>query len=439
MLTNGGLADIGQLAARNQVARIYLDIPGHDPDSFALRALLQFHCYRSPPDYLTFLNPDIQCPILCFSGPKILAFSIDQAIWSREFQAKPRGRDFFRRVENLFLEMNCVYAYAHTPPLPIGGPYDRICDHGGHSGKRIMDFDYAQKIEGIYEYNVLSPEHIGQIPDGLENLENCESIEVREIVSTHGNQRRNTVIQVNDSNGIDIVTEHLDVLIDRTPEPWLVEKNYLLVRRPEELPQFALNAACKAFEPVSVALFPHDFVEIALPRQVSPSDSMAHTGELQDFFRIVCPRLLDANIWVHEELQQFAGLFDRQAIFRRIPHYEKLNTNFLKIRFASKIKFDSLEVNLLLKKKPSATSTTEITALIAQWHSDVNTNADVYGKLRFITDVKQNLIGQAHGFHFLVDASKVRQSAVNLLVLMLDQLNSRSFLVQFLVFGRIRI
>lgn len=96
-------------------------------------------------------------------GIKILSLALRRDVWAGCEQSG-LAEEITREVESLFLDLDWTSGYAHSPARLITGRYSLIGAHGDNK-IRIVDFDYAHRVEQIYKTNFLSNSLLQQLKD----------------------------------------------------------------------------------------------------------------------------------------------------------------------------------------------------------------------------------------------------------------------------------
>lgn len=79
----------------------------------------------------------------------------------------------------------------------------------------------------------------------------------------------------------------------------------------------------------------------------------------------------------------------------------------------------------------------EVGELVREWLAAVDRRPDAYGAVVTLEEFKPfEIEGQVHG-QLTIDASRLQQHGLNLLVLLLDELNRKDLIVRYLVFGEL--
>ena len=132
-------------------------------------------------------------------------------------------------------------------------------------------------------------------------------------------------------------------------------------------------------------------------------------------------------------------MYDEDAMYQRLPSYGTEKVEFLKIRRTDDFDFNDLEITLLVKQGLSDSKTRKIHTLYEKWLELVEHHPDSYGTMNIIEDMKNVRLFDQNSIRFVIDGTALRQTAVNLLVLMIDEMNIEEFLVAYLIFGKIQV
>lgn len=351
--------------------------------------------YRSTPEWLRFVFPRMPERIEDTEALKVFSFSLKHELAEREL------------VEKLFVAANCVYGFGDQTVWPVSGPYQFIRDNSPQPGLRIADFDYATQIEDVYRYNYLSASHLQRIADVDEM---CRAVECKRLDGGLGVYIKDAVAG----------REYLQSLL---PAAGTAPKSFQLL-----LPGLSDTAVQKlagySFTR-SIKELP-DFTRITLTEPASVMENQQFYAGLNDFFGQPAAQLI----------VQYQGLFEPGQIFQRIPvrRFERAakDDDHVKVYSGSNVQRERLKLLFLFN---ASKGHEQVEELVREWLAAVDRRADVYGAAGIVEDFKSiEIEGKAHG-ELTIDATRLEQDALNLLVLRLDELNRKSLIVRYLVFG----
>lgn len=351
--------------------------------------------YRPTPEWLRFISPRMPERIEDTEALKIFSFSLKGELVDHEL------------VEKLFVAANCVYGFGDETMWPVSGPYQFIRDNSPQAGLRIADFDYATQIEDVYRYNYLSASHLQRIAD-VEEM--CRAVECKRLDG-------GLAVYIKDAAA---GREYLQSLI---PAAGTASKSFQLL-----LPGLSDTAVQKLAEysfTRSVKELP-DFTRVTLTAPASVIENQRFFAGLNDFLGQPAAQLI----------VQFQGLLEPGQIFQRIPvrRFERAakDDDHVKVYSGSNVQRGRLKLLFVLN---ASKGHEQVGELVREWVAAVDRRADVYGVVEVIEDFKPREIeGKVHG-ELMIDATRLQQDALNLLVLRLDELNRKNLIVRYLVFG----
>jgi hypothetical protein len=115
-------------------------------------------------------------------GMKILSLSVRLDVWQRCL-TEGIAKALDERVEQLFSGLRCLYGYGTESALPITGRVCLISDGTAQKKLRIMDFDYSQFVEGVFQLNYLSNVHLQKTGPTTSLRQSTRDIECRDLRS----------------------------------------------------------------------------------------------------------------------------------------------------------------------------------------------------------------------------------------------------------------
>lgn len=354
--------------------------------------------YRPTPEWLRFLSPRMPDRIEDAEALKIFSVSLKDELVERGL------------VEKLFVAANCVYGFGDRTMWPISGPYQFIRDNSPQAGLRIADFDYATQIEDVYRYNYLSASHLQRIAD-VDGL--CGAVECKRLDG-------GLAVYLKDAAAERAAREHLRSLI---PAAGTGPKSFQLLL--PGLPDTAVQRLAGYVFTRAVKELP-DFARVTLTEPASVAENQQFHAGLNDFFGQPAAQLI----------VQFQGLFEPGQIFQRIPvrRFERAakDDDHVKVYSGSNVQRERLKLLFVLN---ASKGHEQVRELVREWVAAVDRRADVYGAVVVIDDFKSvEMEGKVHG-ELTIDATRLEQDALNLLVLRLDELNRKNLIVRYLVFG----
>ncbi|MHC4867353.1 MAG: hypothetical protein ACYTEX_25040 [Planctomycetota bacterium] len=430
-----------ELANSREAERIYLRVPGNSPGRYAFYVYFQVVCPVLTADYLTLIDPTVPSRSECPDGLRILSISIDKAMYERTFRFTHARSELHGYVEQLFAQMKCVYGYGTETAHVISGRFLRIKDHGGGglSEKTIADFDYTRYVEGVYNYNLLSKAHVTAMGDLASNLKDEDGIEVRNIYSQDAQVGGMAVyLNPHSPENINRATPYFQPLFETVAEAPVKTRHFLLIHK-EGISTTMLEQILGQYPSKAMRVLPYDFVQVEQIAPATAYEARRGTASMQKVYRQIYPTLMNKDIYAHEYLEQFCGLFDRRMIFARVVGLGRQRADFAKVRFTGEIDFERLEMTFLVHAQPTLSSKSKMHELIHNWCGIVRNHNEEYGKLEILEELRDEKIRTKHRFHLTVNAADLRQDAVNLLVLMVDEVNQKECMVPYIVFGRLRL
>ena len=127
---------------------------------------------RYSPESIHARNPE-PIKIIVPEGIKILSFGLRRDIWAVSGRSDLATR-ITDNLESLFVDLDWISGYAHSPARLITGRYSLIGAETAHK-TRVVDFDYSHRVEQVYQTNFLSETLLKQLDDGrrLDSLDSA--------------------------------------------------------------------------------------------------------------------------------------------------------------------------------------------------------------------------------------------------------------------------
>ena len=166
---------------------------------------------RYSPESIRAGRPELS-KIAVPNGIKILSFGLRRDVWAVCARSDLATR-ITDTIQSLFVDLDWIYGYAHSPARLITGRYSLI--GAARAPKtRVVDFDYLHKVEQIYQTNFLSETLLKQLDDPL-RLDRLDSDAIRYRSLAKAGKRVGGVLQLLDYSGetIQAATHALEPLV----------------------------------------------------------------------------------------------------------------------------------------------------------------------------------------------------------------------------------
>ena len=400
------------------LVQLILQAVGNTPGVLEFFLLFENVRYRPTPEYLRFIFPRMAERIEDAEALKIFSFSLKAELFERGLRETQRS-PLLETIEKLFIAANCVYGFGNQTMWPVSGPFQFVRDNSPQAGQRIVDFDYATQIEDVYRYNYLSESHLQRIAD-VEEM--CAAVECKRLDG-------GLAVYLKDAAAEHYARNYLRSLI---PAAGTVPRSFQLL-----LPGLADTAVQRLNEysfTRSVKELP-DFTSVTLTEPASVIDNQQFYAGLNAFYESWRPLRGQS---VAQLTVQYPGLFEPGLIFQRIPvrRFERAakDDDHVKVYSASSVQREHLKLLFLLNANKRYE---EVGELVREWLAAVDRRPDAYGAVVTLEEFKPfEIEGQVHG-QLTIDASRLQQHGLNLLVLLLDELNRKDLIVRYLVFGEL--
>ncbi len=390
------------------------------------------------PDYMIFLDPDIPLKTECITALKFLSISIDKHIYEDVFGNEESRYELQMKINKLFVDMNCVYGNINKTRFPISNPFNLLkYQNESSSRQRFIDFDYANHIENVYEYNLLSGKHLLSLGDIERLFEDNYSVEVKKIFD-NSLKLYGASIYLRSGSFVDIfkIREKLRPVLAGFGESKTLQ-GYLLINKLQldrlgDIKNIKLRYPSK-----EIKVLPYDYIRIRQPDILTIEDAQRHTENLRKLYELIIPGSGKGNRYVHEYIEDYSGLFERESLYYRLPSLDLRPTDFVKVRFTDRINRDCLKINLILMSSHLKGIKNKITSLVKNWISQIESNSDVYGIIKLLKGEEYIRVKKGEVLQVVINAEGLNQEAINLLIVMLDEVNVEKCVIPYLVFGDI--
>jgi hypothetical protein len=390
---------------------------------FDFYLFLELKRAQSTPDYLRYLDPRREPFSEDVDAAKIGSLAVPLAAF-RALGSEARAQ-VVSAIEGLFVEANALYACGRTTSLPISSPYALSESSPGSAPRRLIDFDYRYHIEDLFELNWLSADHRARIrePERLQELPDTPT----RVVPRTGEAPPGLFIDASGS-GSDSRTVLRQCLRDLLSHEEPRRKASLLVPR-RQLEAVGSASLEELFPRVLVHRPSDDFIVLEGIEEAAAANPLEFERSLESFYRKA-----RGPGRAREHLVEYSGLRDRAHSFYRFPEIDALDSE-VRLRLTVRVELSRLPVLWILSQEPGASVKEEVEKIASRWQDAVRAHPAVYGRLRWTTPMRWNDAYGSPCLEGLLDASELRQEAIHLLVLLLDQANERQLRIRYVVLG----
>jgi hypothetical protein len=381
---------------------------------------------RPTPDYQLYLQPERAVVSEDPGAARICSLSFSLPAF-RALDAGTRER-IVSAVERMFIDTNALYAYGRPTPLPISSPYCLVGAGAGSKSFRIIDFDYQGHIEDLYELNWLSPAHVERVrePDRLRELSDTPARILRGSDGTdHGLFIDASRIG---SHSQTVVRRCLgDLLRYESPRR---SASLLIGRR--QLEAVGLPWLERLLPSVELRRFPYDFAELVGIHEAASANPLGFENALESYYRQAHPSSKKRG---REYMVEYPGLLEPTHVYYRFPGLDLDDSRAVKLRLADRVDLSSLPVLLILGQGLSASEREQVEQTLGRWQATVQAHPEAYGTVDWKTAPRARDKNGKVCIEGLLDARKLRQEAIHLLVQLLDEIHERKLMVPYLVLG----
>jgi hypothetical protein len=383
---------------------------------------------RPTPDYQLYLEPEREAFSEDLDAARICSLSFSLPAF-RALDAETR-EGIVSAVERMFIDTNALYAYGRTTPLPISSPYCLVGAGAGSRSFRIIDFDYQGHIEDLYELNWLSPSHMERVrePDRLRELSDTPA---RILRGSDGTDRGLFIdASRSGSHSQTVVRRCLDDLL-RYESP---RKSASLLIGRRQLEAVGLAWLGRLFPSVELRRFPYDFAELEGIQEAASANPLGFENALESYYRQSHPLGKKRG---REHMVEYSGLLEPTHVYYRFPGLDLDDSQAVKLRIADRVDLSSLPVLLILGQGLSASERERVEQTLGRWQATVQAQPEAYGTVEWKTAPRAKDRNGKACIEGLLDARKLRQEAIHLLVLLLDEIHEGKLMVPYLVLGDI--
>jgi hypothetical protein len=394
---------------------------------FEFFLILEYVRERITPDYLRYLEPETAFFTHDPESPRMASLSFDLQMF-RAYPPDTRER-IRSAVEETFVETNAFYAYGHPTRLPISGPYCLIRGGAEPPSPRIVDFDYRAHVEDVYELNWLSPGHVERIT-GKDRLNGLPDTPIRVPLDARHSPRGLHIDTGRSSNrSLAVIRECLDGLL-RYETP--TRSASLLIGR-SQLAALGLPGIERLFAGSEVRRFPHDFVEVRGIHHAANRDPLRFERTLAAFYRQAYRLGEDAR--AREHMVEYAGLRNRHEVYYRIPKLGADDSQVVNLIVTDVVDPSELPATVVVRRGLGGSDVARVEEALHRWQNAIQDDRDVYGSFAWRVELHRSERNGTVCFEGVLDATGLRQEAINLLGLLLDEVNERTLVVPYLVLG----
>jgi hypothetical protein len=421
------------------VESVLLSVPESSGAGYRLSFFLEKRREKDLVEYLRFLLPEAPKAADEVDRVKLVSCSIAQSLVSERLRRQGENvwTDHWKRM---FVDLDAVCGYVTRTDLPLTSVFTIAPGQSGRTsaaGSRIYDVDYRACIDGAYEDNFLSLHHLRRVPDLQERLEVDGTLETEPIEAWEG---RLCGLRVRPREGSPWGARRLAGLLgDLVHRPASgTERSFLLLSHDEVAAAGGAGALKAKPGKALLSELPHGFVQIEESAVIVPEDYLKRTAMLQSLYGPIYPGVQRGKVYAHELMERFEGLFDRRSIFFRIPTGKPEGRSLLMYFASPELDLEHLTLHLLVRHDLAPADLAQVESIIKTWLAGVAGHPDAYGSLEQRGSISVTELPGGKDIHWAVSALHLRQEAINLLVLLVDELNRARFRVPYLVFGEIQ-
>ena len=388
------------------------------------------------PPYIKYFHPESPEFTFDTDSMKILSFSIKSEIFYPRLRAIGESA-FLSYFESLFASEDCSYGFGNETTNVISNPFLYIRDNSIEYQLQIFDFDYRRQIECVYKYNYLSLKHV----DGISNPDHIHrpelGIESKWILDVN-KMKRGLFVNVKDfsTEGKLFLDTALAPLI---PPPKDRNKTIHFFIDYMEMEQIRGDKHLES-NPLldELEVIPGGLATIEIR---SRSEYKEWLSILETVFKTQSNVRLAENTGLSQNIDQYLGLFDSNQIYQRYikRRFEEGGNRcgYLRLYLVSPVEYTRLDVTCCLGDNIENSDIIDVCKVIDKWLFEINRQPEYYGIYTVLRDKRVETLESKKKILFTMNASQLKQVAINLLVLRLDEINESNLRVPFLVFGSV--
>jgi hypothetical protein len=398
---------------------------------------------RLAPVYVSYLFPGVETEADdCYGDLKILSLSVRENVFHGAVRehGEPTVKE---RLEKLFIALGCVYGYAwHAPKLltVATSSYALIPQADQSTNRvRVIDYDYSHHIHDVFAYNYLSPAHMASLPDDPERLcDRLSQFDCKMLYNAAG-ELKGAAIYVDSPNAKKAARQALKQVIQPVDDP-PVGSGYLLLSQQQVAVAGGVEAL-NEFEFVDgVEVLPYGFVQVLSRSDIEYQASFA---SLQLLYERIYPPAKGCRGWVQDDMVSYQFLTDGMKLkpstggVSRIP---KLGMGddyygYAKLFYGPGIDLEGLDIWFLIGVTPDPDGVQALAGAVDKWLSHLAGFPEAYGRVGLIEGAKFLTIGTKTCGHIKADFTSIKDEAIDLLMIVMDETNLKGCKIQFVVLG----
>ncbi len=387
------------------------------------------------PAHIRAIYPDSPFIVADTEHVRALAVSVHKSLACGLLESAncQRMRSAFEQV---FVSAGGAYGFVGSTDYPFGSLYSCVSAPWWKTGVRYCDIDYRQEVGGCYEFNYLTSNHLKRLGVRAANQILGPGVSLTPLSGGH-NQEKYAVMRI-DSAAYDFG----EGLLARCCESRVTRncRRSLLLSH-EQHEAIGGDTAIEQLRWVkSFVHLPYGRAKIEWKTHIEPIESSGEiVADLQRLFGAMYAAVATNQLYVHEKLIEHCSIRDADSVVERLPPAAFKERDNAWLRNTDQVDLAMLPVTFLIRRQKRCAPNRLVRDLWTGWLAAIGDDPDLLGSVTVLED-PHPIESTTEHFDVLsctCDATRLKQEAIDMLILDVDEINTAHMLVEGIVLGEI--